>query len=191
MTTAILLSSITATPTLSDGGSSTAAADKIQLKLDDAVLGHVMKPPAYRKATCSLNVDFMDRIPPGNLVSVLTTINVGKFSSQSRRLFLSKRIKETRCYLQIIVNNTIIYDNSLFTTDGDFKNITSSKVEASKYLVLKMIQECEERPVELVIASAIIENKGSNAQLPGATATDAQPSNPTTTDYADGGKNPF
>ncbi|KAF5725135.1 cell surface glycoprotein 1 [Fusarium mundagurra] len=188
MATTISLTSITATPTLSNGDSSATAAAIIPLNLTDATLSEntelgfgdsyhamkssIMRPPADGKAACSLDVDLMDRIPSGNLVRVLASINVGKLNSQSRRSFIWKRVKDTSCSLQILVNDTSVYDESLFTTNGDFNPIRSSKFEASKTLTLSMIQECGNDPLELIIAGPGIANEESNAQLPGPTATD-------------------
>lgn len=140
-----------------------------------------MRPPANGKAGFSLDADLVDKIPSSNLASVLAYIKVGGLSSQSRRSFLWRRAKETSCSLQILVNDATVYLESLVISDGHFDSVISSSLEASNYLKLEMIQECGNEPVKLIVAGALIENDGSNAQLPG----------PTATDYADGGRNPF
>lgn len=140
-----------------------------------------MRPPANGKAVFILDADLVDKIPSGNLVRVLAGIKVGELSSQSRRSFLWRRVKETSCSLHILVNDKTVYDESLVTSDGYFDWVISSSLEASKYPRLEMIQECGNEPVELIVSGAMIENIGSNAQLP----------SPTATDYANGGRNPF
>ena len=131
-----------------------------------------MSPPANGEASFSVSVTTPEDIEPGDTVRIVVSVVVNEQVLAKMR----RQLRETDCKLNMALNGETVYDQTLATTDGGTKELTSGPVKATENPTIEVTQKCGEKPVDLTVGDVTLAGESSAGQ-----------GDPTTTDSAAGG----
>ncbi|KAM5355030.1 hypothetical protein ACJ41O_001676 [Fusarium nematophilum] len=193
----------TATGTSTSSPTSTGAV--VDLDLENAELGEnaevvevegktvvQLTAPADGQASFKVTAESTEGITPGDTIVIVASIKV-EDSSLSRRSRFFRRAEKTDCSLTMSVDGSKVYEEALYITDGDFKDITSSGVQASENPEVQVTQQCGKKPASLTVENVSIASEdqavgGGSGGGGGSKTGDADGSSETGSSSSGGGK---
>lgn len=114
-----------------------------------------MNAPANGQATFSVAVDSDDELNTDELIYIVASILVGEPSSAKLR----RRADKTDCTLQIQADGQNVYEEPLYTNNGQFQDVTSSGIQSSDKPEVQVTQKCGDKPSPLTVNNVRVGNE--------------------------------
>ncbi|KAK2674523.1 hypothetical protein RAB80_009507 [Fusarium oxysporum f. sp. vasinfectum] len=169
----------TATATATSSSAPTSTGTVVEVDLKNATIGEnaelvqvdgkpaiKLNAPANGQATFSVAVDSDDELNTDELIYIVASILVGEPSSAKLR----RRADKTDCTLQIQADGQNVYEEPLYTNNGQFQDVTSSGIQSSDKPEVQVTQKCGDKPSPLTVNNGGSSDKTSTAT--GASASE-------------------
>jgi hypothetical protein len=114
-----------------------------------------LNAPANGQATFSVAVDSDDELNTDELIYIVASILVGEPSSAKLR----RRADKTDCTLQIQADGQNVYEEPLYTNNGQFQDVTSSGIQSSDKPEVQVTQKCGDKPSPLTVNNVRVGNE--------------------------------
>ncbi|QGI87484.1 unnamed protein product [Fusarium fujikuroi] len=150
----------TATATATSSSAPTSTGTVVEVDLKNATIGEnaqlvkvdgkdaiKLSAPANGQATFSVAVDSDDELNTDELIYIVASILVGEPSSAKLR----RRADKTDCTLQIQADGQSVYEEPLYTNNGQFQDVTSSGIQSSDKPEVQVTQKCGDKPSPLTV----------------------------------------
>jgi hypothetical protein len=110
-----------------------------------------LSAPANGQATFSVPVETDDDdFASDDLIYIVASIRVGEASGSAK---LRRRDTQTDCSLQIQAGGQTVYNEPLYTNNGEFQDVTSSGISSSDMgkSTVEVTQKCGDKPAPLTV----------------------------------------
>ncbi|KAI1024213.1 hypothetical protein LB504_005311 [Fusarium proliferatum] len=158
----------TATATATSSSAPTSTGTVVEVDLKNATIGEnaqlvkvdgkdaiKLSAPANGQATFSVAVDSDDELNTDELIYIVASILVGEPSSAKLR----RRAEKTDCTLQIQADGQNVYEEPLYTNNGQFQDVTSSGIQSSDKPEVQVTQKCGDKPSPLTVNNVRVGNE--------------------------------
>ncbi|CCT74708.1 uncharacterized protein FFB20_02281 [Fusarium fujikuroi] len=158
----------TATATATSSSAPTSTGTVVEVDLKNATIGEnaqlvkvdgkdaiKLSAPANGQATFSVAVDSDDELNTDELIYIVASILVGEPSSAKLR----RRADKTDCTLQIQADGQSVYEEPLYTNNGQFQDVTSSGIQSSDKPEVQVTQKCGDKPSPLTVNNVRVGNE--------------------------------
>ncbi|KAF5695061.1 hypothetical protein FDENT_619 [Fusarium denticulatum] len=158
----------TATATATSSSAPTSTGTVVEVDLKNATIGEnaelvkvdgkdaiKLSAPANGQATFRVAVDSDDELNTDELIYIVASILVGEPSSAKLR----RRADKTDCTLQIQADGQNVYEEPLYTNNGQFQDVTSSGIQSSDKPEVQVTQKCGDKPSPLTVNNVRVGNE--------------------------------